>query len=147
MGLGLHPVNFLLNTRNPQVLASKLVGGRQSAQQEDGSAVATTPTTTTPTTHKGAATVAASTACAAAHQTDGDNVTREEEDAEGRPPWRDVAEVGGEWAGAAAKPRRSAGEEEEEAVRIVAVDLQEMAPIEGVKQLQVQTDRRYRRGS
>eukprot|EP00903_Cladosiphon_okamuranus_P013354 g12446.t1 len=114
-----------------QVLASKLEGGRQSAQQEGdgGAAAATTPTTTTAsTTHtvagaavaevEAAATAAASTAYAA-NRADGDKVTP------------------GSGPASSPEPKPCASEEEkEETVRIVAVDLQEMAPIEGVKQLQ-----------
>ena len=143
----LHPANSALAAVNPQVLASKLVGRRQVAQQEDGGAVATTSAaTTTPTTRTDVAAAAAAAASgaysgtgdarAAASQSHGD-VTREGGATEGTPPWRDVAESGGSGTGTAAKPRRSASEEE--TVRIVAVDLQEMAPIEGVKQLQVRT--------
>ena len=145
----LHPANSALAAVNPQVLASKLVGRRQVAQQEDGGAVATTSAaTTTPTTRTDVAAAAAAAAAsgaysgtgdarAAASQSHGDVTTREGGATEGTPPWRDVAESGGSGTGTAAKPRRSASEEE--TVRIVAVDLQEMAPIEGVKQLQVRT--------
>eukprot|EP00752_Nemacystus_decipiens_P009802 g8750.t1 len=138
-----------------QVLASRLVGARQSAQQEGGDAATSTPTPTTTSissmrTDAAAAAddsaahdstgddacAAAAAAAAAARQTEDDTNTREGEDTEGRLPWRGAAKGPGAGLGVgeAAGPCRGAGEEE--TVRIVAVDLQEMAPIEGVKQLQ-----------
>lgn len=132
-----------------KVLASKLLGEQQRAPDgEGGEAAAATPATMTATStvHKDAAALAPAAAAAAGHgeqganRADEDSGTREgegEEGVEGRPPRTVVAEP---HRGATSEEGKEREEEEEE-VRIVAVDLQEMAPIEGVKQIQVQTER------
>ena len=136
------------------MLASKLLGERQihGAHQQHGGQT----TTTTATRHLDASAAAAGGGAAGAPSeeqaaaVDRSHGRTDNSAPEDRTPGRGGVEVGGPAAaeagvsaGAAAGTTGVSGGEEEaagEAVRIVAVDLQEMAPIEGVKQLQV-TDR------